>query len=355
MHYTFEQLKAHAEIPVPDIGEHLKTCSACYETSLLVKLTVYQSTLPQNATPSAQFLKNLESVLAGKPRSRRLSFRKPSVWLPVLAAALFLLALNLFFFRSEAAMQLSFIEGMVTINGNPASPKQKIATGDKIKTAEEALAVINLGNRADITLMPGTEISITATSTANLPETNIHQHSGYTFNRVMKGKTRFILSTDNFDVIVRGTQFGVDLNHADGRVKLVEGQLDLRRGESRTGLVAGYKIQMDNGKFFLMQDLASYETAFAENFRSIPFPAPVLRRDVDVPSEKIEALLHGEDEPWTLAEIRRKYKRISAIYTRSGQRYIGGFYSGNAMLKVQTVTKKIKISSNDVDKIIPFD
>lgn len=355
VHYTFDQLKSHSERPVAEIDAHLRNCASCYETGLLIKLTAYQNAQPNQQQPSAAFLEKLATRLDQKPASRLIVMKKPTAWIPALAAACALLALILFHRLPESDMQLAYSHGNVFVNNRRLAPQDKIHIGDRIRTGEDSLAIIDLGGNADITLMPATEVALSAVHKSDVPEIEIRQFSGYTYNRIAKGKARYKLTTENFDAVVRGTQFAVDLNHEDGRVKLHEGLVHLQHEILRTNLLPGYKVHVAGKKPRLMEKLEKHEIDFARNFTQISFPLRPGKDHVIPQKEIVQSILDGEHESWTLNSIRKRYGKLSAVYTRSGRVLIGGFYSNSQGVVIQTEKEKIRLSLADVGKIIPYE
>lgn len=355
MHYSAEQLKRHAAEPDATIAEHLQSCPDCYEKSLLLKVVEFQRTQSYQAKPSEVFLKRLDVALSAAPPKRSSILKRPIFWAPALAAACLLVAVRLLFFQPPFETRIVFSRGEVWINGKPPLPGQKILPNDELKTAEESMAIVAFDKVADLTILPASSVTILSVRDSGLPEIKIRQNSGYVYSRVAKEKSRYWVSAGTLDTEVRGTQFAINLNHADGQVKLTEGRLVIRNGRAEVNLTGGSSVQNANGKLGAVQNLLPRETRYAACFDAIPFPAGAALTENGLAPEKVLALLEGEGEPWLLRDIKRKYKKLSTIYTRDGKKLVGGFYSKDKNITIQTEKAKVRLPLDAVAKIIPFE
>jgi len=154
---------------------------------------------------------------------------------------LVVLVVVLFTSKSEAAARLSIDEGVVEADTGsgwqPAVDGMSLSENDKVRT-QEGIAILFLYDSIIVQLEPFTEVVL-----SDLLETHpvVSTTGGSVWVKFVSliGIEGFSVETPNTVAIVRGTEFGV----SDDEVIVIEGVVDVYRGDDFVSVEAGHLVR----------------------------------------------------------------------------------------------------------------
>ena len=286
----------------------------------------------------------------------------------------------------------TFIRGTVSVNGNAAKVGSKVSAAETINVGEKSGAVLQFANHAQLTLGAGTTIQVTQLMNGSdgKPAININQESGSTFSKVLAKGADYKMSTPTLVAGVRGTSFSVSIDAQNKNrvaIKLLNGKIEATSVSTTSAeaakpvvLEAGQKIVADEKSVQAVEQISASERTALEQLESIkvveskdlaglsdsPEAASVeMAAGVEAIMTKPEesALLPSATEqpaavkvlPLTIDQLKEKYGRLSKVTTNDGKTYIGSFSQKGGYIEVITTSGTVKIQSNNVQNIAPYE
>ena len=154
----------------------------------------------------------------------------------------------------EATVQAA--EGQVfqiaDTRSTPVANGQKLAKGERIRTAKDAHAFVHLGDGSVIEMKDRSEFSLTKNSLG----TTIHLNRGAIVVEAAKqDKQRLFVDTGDSHVSVTGTVFSVNSGTKGSRVSVIEGEVQMEHaGSERTCAVASRRPRIPRLKKLPVKD-----------------------------------------------------------------------------------------------------
>lgn len=305
------------------------------------------------------------------------------------------------------------VKGEVTVNQKKVRVGTRVTKNSTIKVAKKSLAVIQFSTGALITLKAKAKLEIQklAMNDANIPEISLKQTAGSSFSRINKGKAQYTMNTPTAVAGVRGTSFSVSVSKdKKTKIRLLKGKVVVKSKKKSAKkkevvLKTGQKIAVDNKGLKRVNKLKKTEKESLKALDQVVFmPKEIINQTDDkklrtevrkaatvVIPERVDSVVtsskliiskkeameeakireeeaaasakeeesisvddDGEEEPekLTLADLRKKYKKISEVTTRSGQKYVGHFVQTGRNFVIDTVDGKVTIASSQVKKVI---
>ncbi len=203
------------------------------------------------ARESIPFRKALHEARSGrkastlKPRRARL----PRIWVALAAALLLALGASTFMLLSNrfaaAGPQLRVLSAdgqLCRLDGDRSvalTPGATVRQGEKIRTSKEGGAVVELNDGSRVELRQRSEISVAR----RRGETTIRvAHGSIIVEAAPQHSGRLHVSTDDCLVSVTGTIFSVNHGTKGSRVSVIEGEVRVDQGRTRTVLEPGDQI-----------------------------------------------------------------------------------------------------------------
>ena len=304
------------------------------------------------------------------------------------------------------------VKGEVTVNKKRVRVGARVTKNSIVKVAKKSLAVIQFSTGALITLKSKAKLKVQklAMNDAGIPEISLKQTAGSSFSRVNKGKAQYTMSTPTAVAGVRGTSFSVSVSKdKKTKIRLLKGKVAVKsRKKSAKAkevvLKTGQKITVESKGLKRVKKLKKAEK---ESLKALDQVAFVPKETIDqaddkklqtevrgvatfVIPKKVESVVASsklivskkeameeakareeeaaasakeeestsvddeeeETEKMTLADLKKKYKSISEVTTRSGQKYVGHFVQIGRNFVIDTVDGKVTIASSQVKKVI---
>ncbi|TAL36553.1 MAG: hypothetical protein EPN93_06915 [Spirochaetes bacterium] len=229
-----------------------------------------------------------------------------------------------------------FALGEVTRSGAdgttaPLKTRDFLEKGDRIKTGEDAAAIVQIGDTIMVRLQPRSELSVE--SLLSDPDLALSLRSGTVLARLqglVKDRS-FTVKAQTVTASVRGTAFSVTAGAPD-IVAVAEGTVSVKHDKNGTGQLINADAAADGGDELVKRPITRTERLEIERVLRIPF----MKDPMDAPQKEFEDLAalvqkndaeidatlnkpKAESIPGTLDEIRAKYGRIDVVYLYSGE------------------------------------
>lgn len=275
---------------------------------------------------------------------------------------------------NEAKGYIVFLKGDVWVNEKEAKLRQQVKQSDFIKTGKKAAASIQFAESAVVKLKASTSLEISRLVMGDdKPEINLTQKSGSTFNKIVKGKANYNLSTPTAVAGVRGTSFSVKVSK--GRtttVELLQGSVEVQTTD-KDSATAKQPVLLEEGKKVTIEEVkATGEIKVSEvvelaapevqdlsednstvEVMTEPQIEQFVKEDVAASEEKKEEIKKEEVKPLTEADLKAKYGRLSKIILKSGKTYIGAFQQKGGEMIIITVEGRFVHKPSEIEKVLP--
>jgi hypothetical protein len=229
-----------------------------------------------------------------------------------------------------------FASGEVTRSGAdgaaaPLKARDLLKRGDRIRTGDDAAAIVQIGDTIMIRLQPRSELSVE--SLLNDSDLALSIHSGTVLARLQglaKGRS-FTVKAPTVAAAVRGTAFSVTAGAPD-IVAVAEGTVTVKHDRSGNDQLIPGGTAAESAEDLVKRPISETERLEIERLQRIPF----MKNPMDAPLKDFDdlaALVHKNDAeihatlkkprtesvPNTLDEIRAKFGRIDVVYLYSGE------------------------------------
>lgn len=318
-----------------------------------------------------RLLAEKDGILAEFRKSSEVhAIRKSSrlkTWLPLGIAALFLLGIGFPFFRQQYPLvetRLVFQQGSFADNHETLQTNSVIPIGVPFSTKQSSVAVLSHGEQMRTLLGQNSQLTIQRSQIEDQKPSLVMSHrNGLIFCAVKKGKAYLKIQTRQAEISVIGTSFSVQADDKNTQLLVLEGIVQIIPSESftkRTGngtstensdrrilIQKGEKVQLSqkNNRMTLTL-LSPAEIQFLRMLNDLTDQAGNRTR-ADFSGKSLSALAdelvisqnkrkeQALTSKLTLAEIRRKYGKISKVNLINGKSYVGFFrIQGNQVLIV---------------------
>jgi hypothetical protein len=284
---------------------------------------------------------------------------------------------------------MTFLRGDVLVNETKARIGTAVIESDTVEVKENAAAVIQFSNNAQITVESNTKISIKTlvASEGGKPKIDIDQKSGSTFNKIIPGQAEYSLRSPTITAGVRGTSFMMKLDEkGKTNVQLLRGKVGVSNPNAKTNeaseetiIEAGHKIQADEkGEITAAENLSVEEEEKLSKFNEIAFlPVAKLEKIESAKSEDLESIMESmpevmpiqieqiimpeamsddkemaePDKELTLSDLKKKYGALSKISTKDGETYVGAFRQVGGNMEITTTTGTKIIEASQIESV----
>lgn len=298
------------------------------------------------------------SIRAASGRPKRL------YWLYGAVAAILLIALAIPLTQRSVhppGVTVSYSQGEVKISDRPVIAGSKLMAGNTITAANTSLTAFKYGSQISAVLAQNSRVTLnTPKEMAVLPHLELEKLQGLVFCKVQKGQATLKVRTPVADITVIGTSFSVDSSELATTVDVLEGIVQVVVSDSSSTVrqvAAGQKIQvMTRTREILSRPLNMAELHALRNFQELSTsampgaelsqPDPELAQLAEQVS-KNDSVLRAQSGPvrLTLAEIRKKYGKISRVRLTNGVSHVGFFTLKGEQMQIITPNGTVKLPS----------
>jgi len=259
---------------------------------------------------------------------------------------------------------LVFLKGNVYVNEKEAVLRAQVKQNDVIRTDKKSAATIQFAESAVVKLQASTELEVSnLVMGAEKPEIALVQKKGSTFNKIVKGKADYNLSTPTAVAGVRGTSFSVSVGKDNQtEVQLLKGSVEVKTTaasqEAPVILEEGKKVlvQEDAGiiKVSKVEELKKDESKeLATENKVEVMSAPEIKKFITETPKADEVKKDDAPKQLTLEDLKAQYGRLSKIILKSGKTYIGAFQQKGAEMIIITVDGRFVHKPSEIEKVLP--
>lgn len=290
--------------------------------------------------------------------------RKTGVWISSGIAALLLLGVGIVLLRNPSAAvetRIVFVKGDVQVAESSAKTGAVTKTGSPITTGAVSLTVLKQGKYVATAIAQNTRLTIrSVASDSGRPHFELENLNGLVFCSVEKGQAMVTVKTPTGKIHVIGTSFSIDAGPLGTNVAVLEGTVEVQPGNApaQTKQVsAGTRLQISQKSGpATSQQLLPAETQALNNFQKLTALGGAENRkdtqedEINELSEKVlktEKILRHKSTPakLTLADIRKKYGKISQVTLTNGTSYIGFFSLNGDQMSIITANGTVVVPS----------
>lgn len=317
-----------------------------------------------------RLLAEKETILASFERESPLRHRKQhkgNVFrIATATAALMLVAISSVIYRSTLPVEstLAYAKGNILLNEKPVGPATNLHEGESLAAPAGAVAVFDQMQKVFAVVTPNSKILLEESHRRWLrPDVILNQPEGVVFYRVKKGEATLRIRARDAEISVVGTAFAVRQDAGQTTVQVLEGTVAVRSGPGGTTtpgdrkseptyLQAGQKTTVygttpPKPPLPLTIAESSQLQAYANLVDAVRSGAPELRLQ-----EKANAVLALNTETktggkayLTLAEIKRRYGKISRVSLNDGRSFTGFFTLSGDQMKIITPAGTVRVAS----------
>lgn len=210
------------------VADHLRGCEACrarYDEAVRLRRALAGDpsapTPQERAVLARRVADRVRSGALGTGERAPLPASRP-VQLAFGTAAAVALAVGLFVaFGLSASPVVGEIRTAtgVTVDGRPAEPGTPVHAGERLATAAEGLAVVDLVERGTMRVFPGTRLAVGGGAE------EVRLLGGEVWFRIQPGHGRFVVRTARGTAEVLGTSFVVEDRGETMEVRVLEGRV----------------------------------------------------------------------------------------------------------------------------------
>ncbi|MDH5721317.1 MAG: FecR domain-containing protein [Spirochaetia bacterium] len=288
----------------------------------------------------------------------------------------------------------TFVKGTVLHNDQPAKVGNIVGEADTIVTNEKSGAVIQFENSGLITLKSKTKLDVgkLIKGEDGLSIIELTQESGSTFSKIAPNRGKYSIKTPTAVAGVRGTSFSVEV-HEDKKtdIKLLKGKVAVSKTSMKAVVQeeASQEIILEEGEKIAAtakgiekkESLVDEEKKELSSLNKIAMVSVIKLKDTNEIgkateqniTQEVENQILGEAyqeskkpiEPEvekknlnirkiTLDDLRKEFKKLSVINTKSGKKYIGGFKQVGGEMHIKTVDGTVKVPVGDIKKVSEY-
>lgn len=253
--------------------------------------------------------------------------------------------------------------GDVRINNTSASAGSYVKKGDSITTGQKSFAVLIYSGKVTVSLGENSALAVSRLVDDRRPAMTVDQSYGSSFTSILPGSADFTIRSHSTAVTVHGTAFSFTCGPEGSRVKLLRGKVAISRPESgkTVELTEGQMIVSDSAGISQPVFLSPDEKQSLEMLDDMARSALKNSPSADIADQAEKILSNSQNflnEPAggdsALAEISRKYGRISVIETQSGEKIIGAISYRDRSIMVITAKGSVTIPLSEINRIVPY-
>ncbi len=250
---------------------------------------------------------------------------------------------------------------LVFSKGDVQAGGQVLQTGTAIKdqpltTSAGSLAVIHHGDSVKTILGPGSRVrSVKSTLTSGKSDIELVLEKGLFYSDVTKGQALLKIITPSAEIKVIGTGFSVQTDEQGTHVSVLEGIVQVSPVEQNPGQpTSGKPTLLEAGQKIFVSPKDSQLTVAALSAGELGFlrllhdlTRTTAQTGLSALAEKILlAENQGSAPKLTLADIRRKYGKISRVNLTNGKSYVGFFTMRGNQLQIITPQGTVRVASH---------
>ena len=335
------------------------------------------------------------SLLNEKKKSKKLLYLFGG---SVAAAALtFLIIVPKFISTQKVDIMAKFtlLKGNVEKNSTKAKLGEKVLQTDNVTTDKNSIAVMQLNTLSKIVIRPETEFQLLNIIKPNktksdFPMLKVFQKKGSAFHVVLPNMVKYEVRTKTIVLGVRGTKFLVSENENNTKVMVLEGkvvvnaannlkkswpsEIIINAGEKLTvKVLANTEITTELGKlnkqdindlkvlslvkYVVKEQFEKLEKKSNLNETILPDEAikkiveQVNRSNQDGNSAQKSSIKNSGRKKLTLADIKKKYGKLSKIILKDGRVYIGAFRPQAGKMLIVTPNRSILVPMSNLKEV----
>ncbi len=335
-----------------------------------------------------------DTILADFDRQPALTIRKKSnagkIWGTIGVAAMLVLGVGItYLLRSGGAVEgrVVMAKGALKKNNQTLQPGATIVKGETITTEAKALAVMTWGEDATTLLSQNTRMSVVKLEKQRRPLIEIENTNGLTFTSVEKGRVDFIVRTPTAVCGVRGTSFNVNVTSDGTVVTVLDGVVETRLNEKFLETIpdAAQRAKLAqpilvNPKQKILISRANHSAVVsalseaevryltklekiaalgreknsgndAQRVAAIDKEAEALTAEVFAAEVNPAAGADGKPPAMTLADIRKKYGKVSRVNLKTGASYTGFFVLKGAQMEIITPRGVVRVPTTQLKDV----
>jgi hypothetical protein len=337
------------------------------------------------AAVKRRLLAEKDAILTEFDSAPPLAIRKKSsavkIWGSLSVAAVLVMGLGLtWLLRRGSAIDARLVvaQGDVKTNGAVVQAGVVLAKENSLTTGNKSLAVLRFGEPVMALVGQNTQTTVrTLGRREGKPDIELQNSRGVLFAHIEKGQAHFNIQTPTAVLGVRGTSFSVRTN-ADGSdvVSVLEGSVETRLNEKFlaavsdaalrqklgqvVSLAADQKIvispsrhdavisplnEAERGLLLKMQKLVALtreKMASADANRKAAIDAEIAILTAAVYAAESESTASAAPK-MTLADIRKKYGKVSRVNLKTGKSYTGFFILKGAQMEIITTSGTVRV------------
>lgn len=258
-----------------------------------------------------------------RPATNRL---KTGIWISTGIAALLLLGIGLTLLRAPSIStetRIAYGKGEVKAADQSLRAGDVAGTGSIISTGATSLTVLHQGEHVTTALASNTGVVIRAGANhAGKPHFELENLNGLVFCSVVKDRATLTIKTATGEIRVIGTSFSVDAGPLGTTVAVLEGTVEVQSDDGVSAsrrVPAGERIQIaQKNRAMTSRPLSPAETQALRGLQE--FTADAKLTGLADRILKDENILRNQQTAvkLTLAEIRKKYGKISRVNLTNG-------------------------------------
>jgi hypothetical protein len=342
-----------------------------------------------------RLLAEKETILAGFDSQPALLVRKKSstakIWGSIGIAAMLVLGVGItYFLKISNAVEGRVVtaKGALKKNNQTLQPGAVLAKGDTIATEAKALAVLGWGKSATTLLSQNTRVNVVKLEKQDRPLIEIENTNGLTFTSVEKGRVDFIVRTPTAVCGVRGTSFNVNVTSDGTVVTVLDGVVETRLNEKFLETIPdaaqreklAQPIQVNPKQKILISranhsavvsELSEAEVRYLTKLEKIAAlgreksdggdtqRGAAIDKEADTLAAEVFAAevnptasgADGKAPAMTLADIRKKYGKVSRVNLKTGTSYTGYFKLKGAQMEIVTTRGVVRVPTTQLKDV----